>query len=88
MCHTLTRQACAPDRHKHFQAFDHKLPCLRLPASIEPQNAKCQRRINGSLRLLSIHAQQRKCRLPMPQKPARIDGTKRVFQIDGSSELG
>src|SRR5206468_9455054 len=59
-----------------------------LATEIEPENGEGQCRIDGSLSLRRIDAQEGKCRLALAQQTSGIDGSKRFFQIDAGGQPG
>ena len=63
--HPFSNQCRSSGRHKKTQSLDNQLPRLFLAARIQPQNAEGQRRINGSLGLLAVHAQHGNGRLAL-----------------------
>jgi|SRR5580692_1484220 hypothetical protein len=70
------------------EPFDQEFSCRRLPAQVEPKNPEGQGRIDRALRLGSIHAQQRKGGLTLPQQATRVNRTKRSLQINSGGEAG
>src|ERR1700683_2901998 len=83
----LPHQRRSSSRNEHLQSFHQHVRTLRPPANIEPQNSKGKRRIDGSLRLLRIHPQQRKGSPPLPHQPRRVNRPKGFLQVHPGRQL-
>src|SRR4029077_12906317 len=88
VCHALADQLRGAWRNKKKEPLDEELSCRRFAAHIEPENSEGQSRIDGTLRLGSIHAEQRKGCLPLPQQATRVNRTKRSLQINTGGQAG
>ena len=86
--HALPHQRRAAVRDYHDESLDQEFSARALAADIQPENGEGQCRVDGSLSLGGIDAQEGECRLALAQQTAGIDGSKGFFEIDAGGQPG